>query len=1096
MPFKRLTCLASPEEGGHKGRRPLPEENMQIVPVDKEPEIPENEKGTCSIVLKKSEGVGMGLTVSGGSDKGGRPKISNMRSTGIAAMSDLLQTSDYIVSVNGIKTGKMRHGEIISLLKNVGQTVTLEIEYHLPPTNVQTPTISQRTIDIILTKEDAGFGFVVRGGHDEDKMKTRSLVVTHIRPGSAADKDGTVKTGDRLKCINSMHLYQATLEEVNEMLKNTPKSTTFTFEYDVSVMDAVNNASGPLLVEISKTPGCNLGLILTTSIRRKKRVICIEKILPASIADRCGALRIGDQLLSIDGVSLDINTISLEDASKMLLSNSDNVRIEILPIAQLSIEAPKNLNFNRFAPTITSAQSLSALNHFPRYPHSHRSLATSTLRGSTSTWHKRKMHRPKYSASAMSLASVDYLSGNQVVRSENLEICLLAADNNCPPGSLSAMYFGIQLQGGVFATEVFTSSPAIAFIESDSAAERCGRIQVGDRLLSVNGCGTENETLEEVKGMLSEAMEGGQVYVEIEFDVAESVVPSSGTFHVKLPKRREIDLGIVVGKMMTPNEPLVITDIKRGSTAHRTGTIQAGDKLLAIDGVRLDKNSTVEDALALLLSAEDVVRLKIRKDEENSDDAESTGAISFTVELKRYGGPLGITISGTEDAFDPIIISGLTPGGLAHRTGAIHEGDQILSINSIQLRTKPLSEAIRLLQTAGETVTLKIRKKAFNDQSTAPPPTHSSYTSTPRQSMTRSTLPRSSNIMKEPITELSDPEDDIATFQSEATYTTQEASVAPEPSYINSPPLLTKTEPETTECARIGPAGAASVDSAVGSLERSASDAQQRNSPTNSASQPKPHIQSKPLKRSDSVPRRIDSLRAKFESTQNYPTNTWNASSLEHRRVESARPSSTRNSAGSDWQSALRDLQSVGQSTDIVRDLEESIMTTRKLDISDDVFRQHSHSTANSVSNYPQSMYQPRSMNQLSYNVSTSPAVQLHKITLQKNLDSEDFGFSLSDGQLERGVYVHSTRSDGPADRAGMRPYDRLLQVNGVRTRDFDCCQAIPLIAQAGKRIVLVIARHPQNTGISVSSHPMPLLAPPVNVPSTSAMRSSAFETM
>lgn len=49
------------------------------------------------------------------------------------------------------------------------------------------------------------------------------------------------------------------------------------------------------------------------------------------------------------------------------------------------------------------------------------------------------------------------------------------------------------------------------------------------------------------------------------------------------------------------------------------------------------------------------------------DDAENSGAITFTVELKRYGGQLGITISGTEDALDPIVISGLTPGGLAHR---------------------------------------------------------------------------------------------------------------------------------------------------------------------------------------------------------------------------------------------------------------------------------------------------------------------------------------------------------------------------------------------------------------------------------------------
>lgn len=44
-----------------------------------------------------------------------------------------------------------------------------------------------------------------------------------------------------------------------------------------------------------------------------------------------------------------------------------------------------------------------------------------------------------------------------------------------------------------------------------------------------------------------------------------------------------------------------------------------------------------------------------------------SGSIIYTVELKRYNGPLGITISGTEEPFDPIVISGLTKKGLAER---------------------------------------------------------------------------------------------------------------------------------------------------------------------------------------------------------------------------------------------------------------------------------------------------------------------------------------------------------------------------------------------------------------------------------------------
>lgn len=53
--------------------------------------------------------------------------------------------------------------------------------------------------------------------------------------------------------------------------------------------DTVANASGPLLVEIAKTPGSTLGITLTTTMHRNKQVIVIDKIKPASVVDRYGS---------------------------------------------------------------------------------------------------------------------------------------------------------------------------------------------------------------------------------------------------------------------------------------------------------------------------------------------------------------------------------------------------------------------------------------------------------------------------------------------------------------------------------------------------------------------------------------------------------------------------------------------------------------------------------------------------------------------------------------------------------------------------------------------------------------------------------------
>lgn len=49
----------------------------------------------------------------------------------------------------------------------------------------------------------------------------------------------------------------------------------------------------------------------------------------------------------------------------------------------------------------------------------------------------------------------------------------------------------------------------------------------------------------------------------------------------------------------------------------RTGTLEPGDKLLAIDNIRLE-NCSRDDAEQILQQCEELVKLKIRKDEDNS----------------------------------------------------------------------------------------------------------------------------------------------------------------------------------------------------------------------------------------------------------------------------------------------------------------------------------------------------------------------------------------------------------------------------------------------------------------------------------------------
>ncbi|CAF5211662.1 unnamed protein product, partial [Rotaria magnacalcarata] len=108
-------------------------------------------------------------------------------------------------------------------------------------------------------------------------------------------------------------------------------TTLFLIEYDVAIVDSVKHATGPLLIEIEKSPGSTIGISLTQKwVRGNRSIIVIDIVKPASIADRCGALHCGDQINAIDQKLFD--NISLFEANTVLRScTGDFCRIEVTP---------------------------------------------------------------------------------------------------------------------------------------------------------------------------------------------------------------------------------------------------------------------------------------------------------------------------------------------------------------------------------------------------------------------------------------------------------------------------------------------------------------------------------------------------------------------------------------------------------------------------------------------------------------------------------------------------------------------------------------------------------------------------------------------
>lgn len=80
----------------------------------------------------------------------------------------------------------------------------------------------------------------------------------------------------------------------------------------------------------------------------------------------------------------------------------------------------------------------------------------------------------------------------------------------------------------------------------------------------------------------------------------------------------------------------IISHVKRGSIAYRCGMIQAGDQLLSIDTHSLRGKSLHEIAL-LLKTCDDIVRLRIKKDDVYAEDNLSESSVVYKVQLFRQG---------------------------------------------------------------------------------------------------------------------------------------------------------------------------------------------------------------------------------------------------------------------------------------------------------------------------------------------------------------------------------------------------------------------------------------------------------------------------
>ncbi|XP_070154177.1 glutamate receptor-interacting protein 2 isoform X2 [Polyergus mexicanus] len=389
-------------------------------------------------------------------------------------------------------------------------------------------SVSSKVAQVRVERENGSLGVTLRGG------VSKALMVTGVKTDGPAAKEGRVRPGDRLLAVDDTELRGLTLAEAQRALKKSSDApvTSLTIEYDVANMEEVRAAtSGPLLIQLERGFSGELGL----TVRETSNGIYIESLRPASTADRCGALQVGDQLLAVDDTSVQ----DAATAAKLLRNNSQSYRIARLQI----------------------------------------------------------LPRPSRTVKRRAQPQIQQNSNQTLQMKENLTV-ILRPDHRG---------FGLALK-----LIEDRMNYVVSFLEAGGPAEQSGVLLLGDKAIAINRRMLRDLQPTEVANILETSQ---LIELVIEYRVGGPVVPNSGVFTVRVtrPLGGQPDLGLTV------NEDLIITEVRRGSLAYRTGSLASGDRLLAIDGEQLDSGDLRQAAQLLHRPSSSVVALTVRKPDPNPE---------------------------------------------------------------------------------------------------------------------------------------------------------------------------------------------------------------------------------------------------------------------------------------------------------------------------------------------------------------------------------------------------------------------------------------------------------------------------------------------
>lgn len=542
-----------------------------------------------------------------------------------------------------------------------------------------------------------GLGDIIRRINNDScvglgAMQARALITNHSRFSSdvaliyipknfiKSFKDGTPPPQDHTSTA---------LEPEHEIVKNvdalksqfesfaTRNHTSSSRKYsDVFEDDKYKGISGDIHVVELQKGSCGLGLGLAGNKDKSLQGIYVIAVDPNGAAAKDGRILVGDEILEINNVSV-TGPNNHQRASAVIKGADSTLRIVLLRSKTLHSTEPR-------------AISSSSSNSIPS------DRASSKERKDTDKPSKSRSSRNTSRASSQGSESTSSQPKTKTIK--------LVKD----------------FQGLGFAISETQSGIMVQSIAADGTADRDGRLKRGDYITAVDNKSLEGLSYESAVKVLKESR--GTVKLTVAVDPPESSHKSSTSNQpdpticpilngkettIEISKGHSgLGLSIVGGADSLLGSVFVQAVHDEGAAA-RDGRIWPGDRILQVNEHDL-RLASHDDAIEVLRNSPSRVVLTILRNENN--DPQKLDSFTYDVLLKKKPDRgLGLSILGKTSG-DGVFVSNVVPGGVAANEGSIMPGDQLVSVNEVDVTHATQADVALMLKAASGTVHFKFQR--------------------------------------------------------------------------------------------------------------------------------------------------------------------------------------------------------------------------------------------------------------------------------------------------------------------------------------------------------------------------------------------------